>query len=52
MPSNSPSKNLWQLDSTHPEKAEALRTSLRSVIDPEIGMDIIELGLVREVSIE
>jgi metal-sulfur cluster biosynthetic enzyme len=31
---------------------EGLYESLRSVIDPEIGMNIIELGLVRMVEIE
>lgn len=42
---------LWELDSTDPTKAETLREALREVVDPEIGMNIIELGLVREASI-
>lgn len=42
---------LWELDSTHPDKAEILREGLREVRDPEIGMNIIELGLVRDASI-
>jgi metal-sulfur cluster biosynthetic enzyme len=47
------SKNitLWEADSTHPHQAETLRERLREVIDPELGMNIIELGLVREASI-
>lgn len=44
-------KATWQADSTHPEKAEALRETLREVVDPELGLNIIELGLVREVII-
>jgi metal-sulfur cluster biosynthetic enzyme len=40
----------WELDSTHPDKAETLRTSLREVMDPELGLSVIALGLVREVS--
>jgi metal-sulfur cluster biosynthetic enzyme len=42
---------LWEFDSTHPDKAETLRTSLREVMDPELGLNVIELGLVREVSV-
>lgn len=41
----------WQIDSTHPEIVEALTEGLREVIDPEIGLDIIQLGLVRNVEI-
>ncbi len=40
---------IWQVDSTHPEKAEKLRDALREVVDPEIGLNIIELGLIRDV---
>jgi metal-sulfur cluster biosynthetic enzyme len=42
---------LWESDSTHPHQAEALREHLREVIDPELGLNIIELGLVRNASI-
>ena len=52
MNENSKSKVVWQADSTHPDLAEPLRESLREVIDPEIGLNIIELGLVRNVRIE
>ena len=31
---------------------DGLREALRVVIDPEIGMNVIELGLVREIDIE
>ena len=31
---------------------EALREALRSVIDPELGMSIVELGLVRQFNIQ
>jgi metal-sulfur cluster biosynthetic enzyme len=39
---------IWEYDSTHPEQAETLREALREVIDPELGLNIIELGLIRE----
>lgn len=32
-------------------KEEQLMESLRSVIDPEIGMNIVELGLVRDLDL-
>jgi metal-sulfur cluster biosynthetic enzyme len=45
-------KTIWQADSTHPDVAGALRESLKEVVDPEIGLNIIELGLVRDVVLE
>lgn len=42
----------WTIHDTHPEVVEAVRAKLSEVIDPEIGMSIIQLGLVRDVSIE
>jgi len=45
-------RTLWEADSTHPKVAEALREGLREVVDPELGLNIIELGLIREASIE
>lgn len=45
-------KVIWQSETTHPELSDKLKESLREVIDPEIGLNIIELGLVRDVMIE
>jgi metal-sulfur cluster biosynthetic enzyme len=30
----------------------ALRDALRSVVDPELGMSVVELGLIRNVNIQ
>ena len=43
-------KTMWEVDSTHPRLAEGVRTALRQVVDPEIGLNVIELGLIRAVA--
>jgi metal-sulfur cluster biosynthetic enzyme len=48
----SETKVIWQAESTHPEMMEPLKESLREVVDPEIGLNIVELGLVRDMEIE
>jgi len=43
---------VWQSETEYPELCEQLRQSLRAVQDPELGMDVIQLGLIRNVIIE
>ncbi|HNB53017.1 MAG TPA: iron-sulfur cluster assembly protein [Anaerolineales bacterium] len=43
---------VWEIESTFPQLTDPLKTALREVVDPEIGMDIIQLGLVRNVAID
>jgi metal-sulfur cluster biosynthetic enzyme len=42
---------IWQAENTHPELAEQLLVGLREITDPELGLNIIQLGLVRNVEI-
>jgi metal-sulfur cluster biosynthetic enzyme len=42
----------WTIHTTHPEKVKQAREKLSEVVDPEIGMTIIQLGLVRDITIE
>jgi metal-sulfur cluster biosynthetic enzyme len=42
----------WDLHDTHPELVEPLRTKLTEVVDPEIALNVIQLGLIRKVSIK
>jgi metal-sulfur cluster biosynthetic enzyme len=42
----------WTIHDTHPELVEPARAKLSEVVDPEIGMHIIELGLVRDIQID
>lgn len=42
----------WTIHQTHPELVKEVRAKLSEVVDPEIGMTIIQLGLIRNVEIE
>ncbi|HUI89362.1 MAG TPA: iron-sulfur cluster assembly protein [Anaerolineales bacterium] len=42
----------WTIHDTNPELVEPLRAKLSEVVDPEIGMSIIQLGLVRDMSVD
>lgn len=42
----------WDIHDTHPALVPALRNKLAEVMDPEIMLNVLQLGLVRKVSIE
>jgi len=46
-PSNPPT---WDIQNTHFELVEPLKEVLREVVDPELGMNVIQLGLIRNVT--
>ena len=50
--SDEPTKKVtWQAEGTHPELIPSLKEALHTIIDPEIGLSVIELGLIRDVII-
>ncbi len=51
MSDNFANKPIWEIESTHPDLVDPLITELTKVMDPEIGLNILELGLVRNVAV-
>jgi metal-sulfur cluster biosynthetic enzyme len=51
MSQDTSSKVTWKIENTHPDLAPSLEEALREVVDPELGLNIIELGLVRDAEI-
>ncbi len=44
-------KPVWEIESTNPELVDALVAELEKVVDPEIGLNVLQLGLVRNVAV-
>ena len=42
----------WNIHDTHPDLVEPVRAKLQEIVDPEIGLNVIQLGLIRQVTIE
>ncbi|MCE7947824.1 MAG: metal-sulfur cluster assembly factor [Chloroflexi bacterium CFX4] len=43
---------MTDVSNREPLSEEAVREALRQVVDPEIGMDVVSLGLIRELTLE
>jgi metal-sulfur cluster biosynthetic enzyme len=43
---------VWEAESTFPQLCDALRKGLSEITDPEINLNIIQLGLIRNVKID
>jgi metal-sulfur cluster biosynthetic enzyme len=44
-----PNRPAWQIETTHPDLYGKLKEALQEIVDPEIGLNEIQLGLVRDV---
>ncbi len=42
----------WELTGTDPGLSREIEEALRQIVDPELGLNLIELGLIREVKKE
>lgn len=42
----------WTIHETHPDMVAIAREKLSEVVDPEIGLNIIQLGLIRNVELD
>ena len=42
-------KVVWEIESSHPNLVEPLKAAFSEVVDPELGLNILQLGLVRNV---
>lgn len=42
----------WEIENTHPNLLPAIEDGLCEIMDPELGLNIIQLGLVRNIEIE
>ena len=42
----------WDIENTHPELVPAIEDGLSEITDPELGLNIIQLGLVRNIAIQ
>ncbi len=51
MTENTSSKLVWDAEPVNPELSARVKDALREVVDPELGLNIIELGLIRNLDV-
>lgn len=42
----------WDAEASHPDLCDNLRKGFSEILDPELGLNIVQLGLIRNVTIE
>ena len=42
----------WDAETTNPDLAKKLKQGLQEVVDPELALNVIQLGLIRNLKIE
>jgi metal-sulfur cluster biosynthetic enzyme len=42
----------WEVETSNPELMTPLKEALSTVVDPELGFNILQLGLVRDVIVQ
>ncbi len=42
----------WDSETDYPELSEKLRKGFSEVLDPELGLNVVQLGLIRNVKID
>jgi metal-sulfur cluster biosynthetic enzyme len=43
---------VWDIENTDPDKVDSLEEAMQEIVDPELGLNIIQLGLIRNVEIK
>jgi metal-sulfur cluster biosynthetic enzyme len=43
---------IWDIDNTNPDLVAALEDNLVEIVDPELGLNILQLGLVRNIEMK
>ncbi len=49
---SAPNRPIWQAEKQDAALAEKIREALCQVSDPELGLNVIQLGLIRDVAVE
>lgn len=42
----------WDAEATHPDEIKKLKEGMSDVLDPELGLNVIQLGLIRNVTVD